>query len=235
VIVIDPGHGGKDSGAVGRSGTFEKNVTLATALELRRLLEATGRYRVAMTRTRDIFVSLAARVAFARSHHASLLLAIHADSSRNPRAHGASVYVRSGQQVGGAVVTRITPGPGSSKRIADALAGPRPPPGPNAAWLQYTMIDNLDDDIRMVAEPARQAHLYVLRTHDVPSVLLEMGFLSNRREEELLKRASQRRIIARAVRDAIDDYFVGLKHVAAVPVRRALDQKASTPLSRLMQ
>ena len=83
LVVIDPGHGGRDPGAVGLSGTLEKDVTLAAALDLKRLLEATGRYRVAMTRASDIFVSLAGRVAFARSHKASLVIAIHANASEN--------------------------------------------------------------------------------------------------------------------------------------------------------
>lgn len=211
VIVIDPGHGGKDSGAIGRSGTLEKNVTLATAIELRRLLQATGRYRVVMTRTNDRFVSLAARVAFAKAHHGSLFIAIHANSSRNSRAHGASVYVRSGQGSGDDV-KHLAADSGSSARIADALAGPKPPPRPGSAWLQYTMIDNLDDDIRMAKKPAREAHFYVLGARGVPSVLLEIGFLSNRHDETELNKARYRRVIAQAIRDAIGDYFDELAH-----------------------
>ncbi|HEY8288823.1 MAG TPA: N-acetylmuramoyl-L-alanine amidase [Acetobacteraceae bacterium] len=211
VIVIDPGHGGKDSGAIGRAGTLEKNVALATALELKRLLEATGRYRVAMTRTSDVFVSLAGRVAFARKHHAALFIAIHANASRNRRAHGASVYVRSGHP-GGDAIQHLAANAGATSQIADALAGPKPPPRRGSAWLQYTMIDNLDDDIHMAEKPARQAHFYVLGTHGVPSVLLEMGFLSNRHDEAQLKKAKYRRVIAAAIRDAIGDYFDELQH-----------------------
>ncbi len=204
LIVIDPGHGGRDSGAVGVSGTLEKNVVLATALELRRLLLATGRYRVAMTRTSDVFVSLAGRVGFARSHDADLLIAIHANASRDRHAHGASVWVRSGP--GGAdSITHLAAGPADTAKIADALVGPRPSAG--SAWLQYTMIDNLNDDIRMDAAPARQARFYVLGARDIPGVLLEMGFLSNRHDEALLNRAKYRRVVAQAIRDAIGDYF----------------------------
>lgn len=209
--MIDPGHGGRDSGAVGASGTLEKKITLVTALELKRLLEATGRYRVALTRTRDVFVSLAARVAFARSHKASLFIAIHANASRDRGAHGATVYVRSGQEDGDKV-TRLAAGPGSAAGIADALAGPKPQPRPDSAWLQYAMIDHLDDDIRMIAQPARQANFYVLGIQGIPSVLLELGFLSNRHDEALLKKAKYRLVLARAIRDAIEDYFGQLKH-----------------------
>ena len=118
LIVIDPGHGGRDPGAIGTAGTLEKTVTLAAAQELRRQLEATGRYRVALTRTGDRTVSLAQRLAFARSHEADLLIAIHADASRNHRARGASVYV----------------GSGSSQTTA--LAVPEPQSGPGSTWLQ---------------------------------------------------------------------------------------------------
>jgi N-acetylmuramoyl-L-alanine amidase len=215
LIIIDPGHGGKDSGAVGASGTLEKDVTLATAQELKRLLEATGRYRVAMTRLNDVFVSLANRVAFARARHAALFIAIHANASPDKHAHGASVWVRSGPQ-GGDEITRLTTAAGDKPDIADALAGLRPQPEPGSSWLQYVMIDNLDDDIRMDAAPARQARFYVLGLPDIPSALLELGFLSNRHDEALLKQAKYRHRTAAAIRDAVDDYFAKLKHPAAV-------------------
>jgi N-acetylmuramoyl-L-alanine amidase len=165
LIVIDPGHGGSDPGAVGISGTVEKTVTLATALELRRLLMASGHYRVALTRTGDGSVSLASRLAFARTHDADLMIAIHADASLDRHARGASVY----------------------------------------------MIDQLNDDVRMVATPARTGHLYVLGARSIPSVLLEMGFLSNRQDEALLRRPAHRHLLVQAIKDAIDDYFAGIR------------------------
>jgi N-acetylmuramoyl-L-alanine amidase len=212
LIVIDPGHGGRDSGAVGSGGTLEKTVTLATALELKHALETTGRYRVAMTRTSDVFVPLASRVAFARSHHAALFIAIHANASPDRRAHGASVYVRSGIREDGDKAPQVVANPQSPGEIVDALAGPKPQPRPGSAWLQYTMIDNLDDDIHMVSEPAREAHFYVLGTAGTPSVLLEMGFLSNAHDEAALNKPKYREVIARAIRDAIGDYFDQMAH-----------------------
>ena len=210
LIVIDPGHGGRDPGAIGRSGTLEKNVTLATALELKRQLLATGKYRVALTRTGDKFVSLAGRVAFARKHDADLFIAIHADSSKNHKAHGASVYTRTDDS-GGTRTARVAATPGNSPAIASTIAKSDPAPPLGSASLQDTMIDNLQGDIRMVVEPSRQAHFYVLRARRIPSVLLEMGFLSNRRDEALLKRAKHRSVIARSLRDAINDYFAHLQ------------------------
>ncbi len=95
VVVIDPGHGGVDPGTIGRRGTREKHITLAMARELRRRLEATGRYRVVLTRERDIFVRLRHRVDKARAAGAELFVSLHADAIRNPRVRGASVYTLS--------------------------------------------------------------------------------------------------------------------------------------------
>ena len=188
LIVIDPGHGGPDPGAIGLSGTREKNLTLAAALDLRSVLQATGRYRIALTRTGDQSVSLAGRLAFAHSHDADLLIAIHADASRDRRARGASVYVRSG----------------------DAAA-----PLTASAGLQDSMIDQLSDDVHMAGAPARTAHLYVLASRTIPSVLVEMGFLSNRQDEALLRQAAHRRVVVQAIKDAVDDYFAALRKGAS--------------------
>ena len=184
------------------SGTLEKTVTLATALELRHLLEATGRYRVALTRTRDRTISLAERLDFARDHDADLLIAIHADASPDRHARGASVYVSSNS-----TTTHLPADRGSSGRIAHALSGTEPQPEAGSARLQYSMIEQLSDDVRMVTAPARNAHLYVLGARTIPSVLLEIGFLSNRQDESQMKQPANRRVLVQAINDAIDDYF----------------------------
>ncbi len=200
LIVIDPGHGGRDPGAIGAQGTLEKRVTLATALELRRVLLATHRYRVALTRTRDRFVSLASRVAFARTHHAALFIAIHADFSVDRRMHGASVYTRS-EGPEQPKVTQIIAGTGSAS-IADSLAR-----ADADARLQYAMIEHLTGDVSLMPDPSREAQFYVLGAAGLPSVLLETGFLSNHHDELLLRSPHYRWMIACAVRDAIDDFF----------------------------
>jgi N-acetylmuramoyl-L-alanine amidase len=206
LIVIDAGHGGRDPGAIGSSGVTEKTITLETAKELRSTLEKTGRYRVELTRTGDHTVSLAERLAFARKHDADLMIAIHADASRDRRARGASVYVSNRD-----VTTQFPAGQGSSRRIARALAAPEPQPEPGSAWLQYSMIEQLDDDVRMATAPARQAHLYVLGSRTIPGVLLEMGFLSNRQDEAMLTKPAYRQVLVQAIRDAINDYFATIK------------------------
>jgi N-acetylmuramoyl-L-alanine amidase len=214
LIVIDPGHGGKDSGAVGASGTLEKNVTLATALELQRELQAKGRFRVELTRNRDVFVSLPDRAARARSQGAALFISIHADASPDRHARGASVYVRANTP-GGPKVTQLPASSANSGAIGGALSAGSARPAPGSALLQYKMVTQLQDDIGMVRDPARQAHLYVLGTIGVPGVLVEMGFLSNRHEERLLKEKGYRQTISRAIQDAITDYFDDLAHPGA--------------------
>ena len=92
LVMLDPGHGGKDPGAIGFSGTYEKQVSLAAAFELKRQLEAQGRYRVALTRTRDAFIPLDERVAKAQAHGAALFVSMHADALSDHTVRGASVY-----------------------------------------------------------------------------------------------------------------------------------------------
>lgn len=209
LIVIDPGHGGEDPGAIGVSGTMEKTITLATALELQHQLEAGRRYRVLLTRGSDTTVELAQRVTFARARGASLLISLHADSARhNPHAHGASVYVRAGA----APARRVGSRPGE---IARALAG-EPPSREPSRRFQAALLHSLGDDIALTPAPSRAARLYVLAS-GIPSVLLEMGFLSNRHDETALRDPSHRRIIARAVVEAVDAYFARLR---ANPERR---------------
>lgn len=206
LVMIDPGHGGRDSGAVGATGVLEKDVTLATALELQRELRRQGRYRVELTRKTDQTLALSSRVARAWSEHPALFISIHADASPDPKARGASVYVRN-QAVAGSTVTKLPVTPAASGAIGRALSSGDPRPSPGSAWLQVAVVEQLKADVAMRHDPAREAHLYVLGAVDVPSVLVEMGFVSNRHEEHLLRTVRYRRTVARAIRDAIRDYF----------------------------
>lgn len=206
LIVVDAGHGGADGGAVGVAGTLEKAITLAAAQELGRQLRATGRYRVLLTRDGDRFVPLAARAGFAVTHGAALMVSIHADASPNRQARGASVYARPAQS-SGPEVARLPASRGNSRAIARALSEPRPDQG--SSRLQLAMVASLDDEVGMVPDPARQGRFRVLSALGIPSVLVEMGFISNRRDEALLRQPKHRAVIARAIRDAVDDYFAG--------------------------
>lgn len=205
VILIDPGHGGTDPGAISPSGTMEKTVTLATGLRLARALTATGRYRVVLTRHDDRFVPLATRAAEGLASGAALIISLHADSSSDHRARGASVYVRRAGQ--SSQLTHVGAGT-SPGAIASALT----PPAPGSDWLQSAMINSLDDDLLMTATPARTARLRVLASHGLPGVLVEMGFLSNPHDEKLLRNPQHQQLITRCLKDAVDDYFRSLQH-----------------------
>lgn len=204
LVVVDAGHGGHDSGAVGPSGTLEKTVVLATAQELGRQLRATKRYRVLFTRDSDVFVTLPARVRLAVARGASLVISIHADASRDPRTRGASVYVRPAQSAGPDVV-KAPAHRGAAPAIARALSESLQPSG--SSKLQLVMIDSLDDDLRMVPDPARQGRFHVLGAVGIPSVLVETGFISNRADEVLLRAPKYRAKIAQAIREAVDSFF----------------------------
>lgn len=217
LIVIDPGHGGLDSGAIGRSGTLEKYVTLTEAKDLQQVLLASHRYRVALTRDSDSYVSLSRRLARTNAGDVALFISLHADASPDRSARGATVYIRSGAGAG-PQLRKLEADQASPSAIGHAIAdgGEKINAEPGSGLLQYTMVDNLNDDIRMTGDPDRSARFFVLANRDIPSVLIEMGFLSNRQDEALLKNPRHLHRIALAIRDAIDDYFADLRR-ARVP------------------
>ena len=152
----------------------------ATAQHLAQELRATGRYRVILTRTDDRYVKLNQRLA--KSYGAAMFISLHADASRDRTARGASVYARSGATARTAMFH-------------------------GTARLQQTMIDNLDDDLRMTGAPAREARLHVLANPTAPSVPVEIGSISNRQDEAQLLQPRHRATIAAAIRDAVDEHF----------------------------
>lgn len=220
IIVLDPGHGGVDPGAVGAGGTHEKDLTLAMAREIRRQLEATGRYRVVMTRDDDIFIQLRERVAKARAVNADMFLSIHADSIGSAQTRGASIYTLSetaSDAEAGALAARenradIIAGVDLSvenKDVASILIdlAQRETMNRSAAFAA-TLVGELGREIQLLpTKPHRFAGFAVLKAPDIPSVLLELGYLSNRQEEVLLGRPHHRSKIATAIVRAIDDHF----------------------------
>jgi N-acetylmuramoyl-L-alanine amidase len=228
LVMLDPGHGGKDPGAIGVSGTYEKHVALATAQELKRQLEAGGRYRVELTRARDVFVPLDDRVAKAQAHGASLFVSMHADALADHGVRGASVYTlantasdaqtaalarreNSADRFLGASWT------GASPEVARILASlVRSETRIGSARLSRSMVGNLDRDLPMLQNPARHAGFVVLKAADIPSVLVEMGFMSNPRDEAELRRAEHRGRVAEAMKRAVDMYFASAGRMANV-------------------
>lgn len=216
LVVLDPGHGGRDPGAIGGKGTQEKTVVLAVAQELRRALEATGRCRVAMTRSNDRFVALAGRVDFARSRNAALFVSLHADSA--PGARGASVYTlgEGSDALANALARR--------ENLADRAGGlnmPSLPPEVQAILLSLMraetragsarmarhVVDELGEEVPLLPNTHRQAGFAVLKAPEIPSVLVEMGFLSHPLDEAALRRPDHRAKLARALSRAITGWL----------------------------
>ena len=219
VIAIDAGHGGIDPGAVGVTGLREKEITLDIARRLRTLLEATGRYEVVLTREHDNFLRLRERVRRARDARAELLISLHADSISDSRFRGASVYTLSD-----VASDREAEQLAARENRADALAGIALDPVDDvtasilidlaqrhtqneSSSVATSLVSYLGEATRMVSSPHRSAGFTVLKAPDVPSVLIELGYLSNRSDEQALRSPQHRAELARAIAAAIDRYF----------------------------
>ncbi len=220
VVVIDPGHGGIDPGSTGRrKRVFEKHINLAMARRLKRELDKSGRYKTVLTRTRDVFVRLRDRIARARGSGADLFISLHADSMPNSRIRGASVYTlseRASDKEAAALAAK--------ENKADLIAGMDL--SHNSEQVTNILIDLaqretmnhsvrfariLFDEMRKSTRFLRKSHRFagfaVLKAPDVPSVLLEMGYLSNAEDEKRLIRPRYRARLAKAIARAIDRYF----------------------------
>jgi N-acetylmuramoyl-L-alanine amidase len=225
--MLDPGHGGKDPGAIGVSGTYEKHVSLATALELKRQLSAGGRYRVELTRASDVFVPLDDRVAHAQARGAVLFVSMHADALSDHAVRGASVYTlatTASDAQTAALARRENSadrflGPswhGVSPEVARILGSlVRQETQRGSGRLARDLVGSLDQDLPMLANPDRHAGFVVLKAADIPSVLVEMGFMSNPRDEALLRQTDHRTLVARAMKRAVDGYFAAAGHLVA--------------------
>lgn len=217
VIVIDAGHGGRDPGAISRwAGVREKDVTLRAARLLRDQLRATGRYEVVMTRDRDSFLELEQRVAIARERDADLFISLHADSNPNPNASGASVYTLSERGV-----DRARALANRHNWVIEAVEQEQRPPlveailmdlaqrettNRSAEFASY-LIPRLGRQTSLLRNTHRNAGFFVLLAPDVPAVLIELGFLTNRRDEARLSDPARLRAKAGAIASAVDDYF----------------------------
>lgn len=221
VIVIDPGHGGVDAGTRSpASGTPEKVVVLEVALVLKRHFEATGRYEVHLTRTADVFVGLGERVAAARALKADLLLSVHADAEYDHSVRGATVYTLA-EKATDAQAAALAAKENHSDAIAGLIAEAAEPDVADiladltrretrqfSHLLARDILDEYRRNGRLVKGAAhRQAGLRVLRAPDVPSVLVEIGFLSNKEDEAAMNSAEWRDATARSLINAVDRFF----------------------------
>lgn len=220
VVVIDAGHGGVDPGAIGVSGVYEKTIALSYSREIAKRLGATGKYKVVMTRDRDIFLPLRERVRIARSAGADLFLSVHANTHPKRTTEGFSVYTLSNK---------------ASDKEAEALAALENKSdviggvdlGDYSDDVQNILIDfaqaktnelsvkfardmlvgEIGQRARLLGRPWRSAGFAVLKAPDVPSVLLELGYISNPQEERLLMTKAHRQKMADAIVRAVAVYF----------------------------
>jgi N-acetylmuramoyl-L-alanine amidase len=216
LIVIDPGHGGHDPGAIGVTGTREKDVTLASALVLRAALVKTGRYRAELTRTGDQFIGCDERVDIARELGASLFLSMHADRLSDPSVRGASVYTlakRASDAETEALAERengLVPGDHGrvAPEVSEILLSLAARENRAASTrIAHQLVRDLGRTMPVLNAPERHANFIVLHAARIPSVLIEMGFLSNPADEAALNEAAHRDLIARSATRAIDTWF----------------------------
>ncbi|WP_226470463.1 N-acetylmuramoyl-L-alanine amidase [Luteimonas panaciterrae] len=219
VVAIDPGHGGQDPGAIGMNGKREKDVTLAIGRELARQINATPGLKAYMTRDRDVFIPLPRRAQLARAAKADIFVSIHADAAENRSANGSSVYVLSLKGASSQRARWL-----ADKENAADLIGGRMPAADNT--LASVLLDLTQSGHMKASEDAanhvlsglsrvgsnhkariERANFAVLRTSDMPAMLVETAFISNPEEERLLSDPSYQRTLARAVLGGIDAYF----------------------------
>jgi N-acetylmuramoyl-L-alanine amidase len=219
IVFIDAGHGGKDPGAIGHSGSKEKDITLAAALELARQLRATGRVQPVLARDSDYYLKLRQRINLARKRNADLFISLHADSATVSTAHGISVFTLSdtASDKEAAALAR-------KENKADLIGGPdlgvEDPEAANEL-LRMFQRESMNQsthfasailrEIRDLPGGDRRGHRFagfaVLKAPDMPSVLVEMGFMSNRKDEANLKKKSYRRELAKRLTRAVINYL----------------------------
>lgn len=230
-IAIDPGHGGEDPGAVGKRGTLEKNVTLAVARRLAKLIAAEPNMRVMLTRDGDFFVPLATRVAKARRVQADLFVSIHADAWIKPDARGSSVFALSERGATSTAAAWMA----RRENDADLIGGANI--GQHDAQLARVLLDlsttaQINDSLRLGSSVLRelervnrlhkprveQAGFAVLKAPDIPSILIETAFISNPEEELRLKDEAYQNTMALAVFNGIKRHFAAHPPTARGPL-----------------
>lgn len=220
IVMIDPGHGGIDSGAVGEEGSEEKHIVLAIADSVRQLLQDHPRIEVRLTRDSDHFIPLYQRVEIAHQHGANLFMSIHADGFTSPEANGASVFALSSRGASSTMARYLS----ERENAADEVGGVKV--AEKDHYLQQILFDLVQtdtiknsltlgkhvlDQIRPVhhlhSQHTEQAAFAVLKSPSIPSVLVETSFITNPREEQLLGTSAFRHKIASAIADGIVNYF----------------------------
>lgn len=219
VVVIDPGHGGKDPGAIGKAGTYEKDITLRVGLELRDALVRTGRYEVHLTRSTDVFIPLRDRTRFAHQKNAALFISLHADSAPSQMADGLSVYTLSetasdkeaallaAKENKADLISGIN-FQGENKEVSSILIDLVQRETMNmSARFATELVRELSQRVVVREKTHRFAGFMVLKAPDTPAALLEMGYISNPREEYQLRQSQYRARIVAGIVAATNSFF----------------------------
>lgn len=223
LIVLDPGHGGIDPGTIGITGVHEKEITLRMGRELAQMLRASGRYDVMLTRESDVYIPLRQRIAIAREAGGSLFISLHADSIADRSFQGASVYTLS-DKASDSEAERLA----RKENKVDIIAGTdlsvhdpvvtsilidlaQRDTNNKSITFADTLVDDLGRVTRLLRNTRRFAGFAVLKSPDIPSVLVELGYLSNEEDARQLESAAYRARLAKAITSAIDRYFAALR------------------------
>ncbi len=215
LLMIDPGHGGRDPGAISRTGVYEKDITFDIARRMANALSGHQGITAKLTRNEDIFLPLAERVRIGRAARADLFVSIHADSAPNATARGLSVYTLSAK-ASDAFAKNLA----DHENEADLMGGMDLPPADKevtailmdlaarqtrntAQRVRASFVSGVSRQWRLLENPMRAANFVVLRAPDVPSMLIETGFLSNPQDEKILCQPQQREKIARVMAKTI--------------------------------
>jgi len=218
-IVVDPGHGGIDGGARGSEGRQEKDLTLAVGKLIAGKVAAAGPFDVKLTRDEDVFLSLGERVAFARRNHADLVISVHADSLRQKSVRGATVYTLS-REASDELAHELA----QSENMSDLVAGldnaeredvvndiladltARETSGYSRTFSTI-LVDALQKEIALIRNPQRSASFVVLKAPEIPSVLVELGYLSNPEDEKLMTDPQWQADISAQIAEAVRAFF----------------------------
>lgn len=209
ILMIDPGHGGRDPGAIGISGTHEKDVTLDIARRMADALSGQPGITVKLTRDEDVFLPLQDRVKISRQAQADMFLSIHADSAPNSSARGLSVYTLSDH-----ASDKFSKDLAEHENEADLMGGMDLPVADKdvaailfdlaarqtrntAQHVRSSFVETMGHNWHLLERPMRAANFVVLRAPDVPSMLVETGFLSNHQDEQILRQPQLREKVAR--------------------------------------
>ena len=218
-VVIDPGHGGIDGGAIGLHGTLEKELTLKVARKVGDSIDALGGYEVHYTRDSDVFISLSERQRIARNLNADLLISVHADSLKQHSVRGATIYTLA-RRATDSLAAEVA----DSENLADVVAGLAAPEAQDdvtdiladltlrettrfSKHFSSVLLSNLKPHVRLINNPQRAASFKVLKNPEVPGVLLELGYLSNSEDEKMLMDQAWQERLATEIAKAVDIFF----------------------------